>query len=102
NNSTRYVIHYDYYSLGLVLLEIGAWKPLADIIKESRSENLSPERISTKLKTMAEKNLPSTVGEQYSKAVLSCLSDELESKEPESSSLKFEQQVVRVLASCSV
>lgn len=102
NNSTRYVIHYDYYSLGLVLLEIGAWKPLADIIKESGSENLSPERISTRLKTMAEKSLPSTMGVQYSKAVLSCLSNELESKEPESSSLKFEQRVLRVLISCSV
>ncbi|KAK7943797.1 kinase-like protein [Apiospora aurea] len=30
----RYFIQYDYYSLGMVLLEIGIWSPLQDVVRK--------------------------------------------------------------------
>jgi len=111
----RFSVKYDYYSLGVVLLEIGLWKPLAGMIgkwnenartkqKKDKSFKLNSEEVRRELVATARRVLPATMGEKYSQAVVACLSDELESgkNKDEDVSLKFEQLVLRVLGSCHV
>lgn len=109
---TRYTVQYDYYSLGLVLLEIGCWRPLKGLIRKEVERKSSTEEIKQYLINTAKIVLPSTMGEKYSEAVVECLTgcnDSMTSGivpalvvEEGNASLKFERLVIRVLASCSV
>ncbi|KAI0966951.1 kinase-like domain-containing protein [Xylaria arbuscula] len=71
---TRYRPEFDYYSLGLILLEIAYWKPLESIISEFRGPNQSPEELRKWLMNAPSSGLKSRVGELYEKAVQTCLS----------------------------
>ena len=60
---------HDVYSLGLILLEIGLWKPLCSFYKESST----PLQTAQRLIRVAQANLPHQMGDFYLEAVLSCL-----------------------------
>jgi serine/threonine protein kinase len=75
----RFRLEYDYYSLGVVLLELGLWYPL-----QAWSENSKYNHISLRefRKIMIGKYVPrltAHVGDVYRKVVLACLDGTLES-----------------------
>jgi serine/threonine protein kinase len=74
----RYVLEYDYYSLGLVLLEIGLWCPLQLWSDRKEYKNLLPGKFRDILVEKYVPRLASTVGYIYRDAVLTCLDGTLE------------------------
>lgn len=71
---TPYRTEYDYYSLGLVLLEIGLWWPL-ETIMSSMDEELSREEKRLQIKSGYVPFLAGSVGEVYAEVVMICLSN---------------------------
>ncbi|EHK43558.1 hypothetical protein TRIATDRAFT_226191 [Trichoderma atroviride IMI 206040] len=68
---TPYRTEYDYYSLGLVLLEIGLWWPLEAIM----GEELSREEKRMQILSRSVPFLAGSMGESYAEVVKACLSD---------------------------
>lgn len=70
-------MNHDIYSLGVVLLELGLWKPLLmtglSKLKGSTPEAISSGVVRDYLKTLALENLPILVGTKYCEIVLYCL-----------------------------
>jgi hypothetical protein len=74
NETTRHQVEYDYYSLGLVLLEIGHWRALSTMTKPEHTSDLKAlkDRIMTKyVKGVGE--LEERMGSVYQKVVKDCL-----------------------------
>ncbi|PNP54869.1 hypothetical protein THARTR1_04558 [Trichoderma harzianum] len=71
---TPYCTEYDYYSLGLVLLEIGLWWPL-ETIMSSMGEELSREEKRLQILSGFVPFLAGSMGEVYAEVVRTCLSD---------------------------
>ena len=113
----RYRAEFDYYSLGLVLMEIGLWEPLSAITKDLSAANKdreghSPEKLREILLTDILPNLYRTVGHRYFSIVDRCLRDSFiaegaghlpqESKEDTlSRQIWFNEFVIKQLAKCS-
>lgn len=113
----RYRAGFDYYSLGLVLLEIGLWEPLSAITKDLSAvnkdrEGLSPEKLRETLLTDILPGLCRTVGHRYFSVVNRCLRNNFvagdaghlaqESKEDKlSRQIWFDEVVIGQLAKCS-
>ncbi|KAK4235451.1 hypothetical protein C8A03DRAFT_36690 [Achaetomium macrosporum] len=95
----KYKPAYDYYSLGLVLLEIGLWMRLSAIVKSILKGGGDSDVARKKLKETAEEIVPSTMGTKYTKAVVACLGDELKDDDL---GLGFEESVSRPLLDCSI
>ncbi|KAF3910357.1 hypothetical protein ABW20_dc0100084 [Dactylellina cionopaga] len=68
----RYQRIHDIYSLGLLLLEIGLWRPVADF----RKVNTKPKEFATILKHLADQELPHRIGPIYRDVVLKCIDGE--------------------------
>ncbi|KAJ3761246.1 hypothetical protein EV360DRAFT_80416 [Lentinula raphanica] len=78
----RYGIRHDMYSLGIVLLELGMWKPvhkitrtLHDLAKNVTGTKPDPKKWQEALISAADANLAGAVGSKYTDAVLCCLKD---------------------------
>lgn len=71
---TPYRTEYDYYSLGLVLLEIGLWWPL-ETIMSSMGEEFSREEKRLQILNGSVPFLAGSMGEVYAEVVRACLSD---------------------------
>lgn len=73
----RYTMNHDIYSLGVVLLEIGLWRPLLTTglakLKDSSEEEIAAGKVKVYLKKMAKERLPVLVGTKFSDVVLFCL-----------------------------
>ena len=78
----RYRAEYDYYSLGLVLLEIGLWKPLEKILKALREQSKSmdisdntssPKALIDRIIGSCVSRLRLTMGTRYEGIVKTCL-----------------------------
>lgn len=69
----RYFIHYDYYSLGMVLLEIGIWLPLKDLVQKYLSAD--PGQIRKKVLQDRVPLLGHSMGGIYQSVVEACLGD---------------------------
>jgi hypothetical protein len=95
--------HFDYYSLGLVLLELGYWRTLDNLIGKVKR---TPEQLRTWLLKVAVPKLGQTMGSIYETVVEECLRWEPQSpkgtEEATSSAgcLRFNEAVVRKLALC--
>jgi hypothetical protein len=86
----RFSMMHDVYSLGVVLLEIGLWKPfvrwgssgrqiaLKELIDLFGSKDGRPGDVRDRFIEMAQKFLPSKMGRKYTNVVVSCLSGNLE------------------------
>ncbi|RYP42724.1 hypothetical protein DL768_010280 [Monosporascus sp. mg162] len=72
--ASGFLAEYDYYSLGLVLLEIGLWNPLWHMV---RIRTMAKSKIRDTLCRTWIPFLASTVGETFAKAVDTCLSGRL-------------------------
>lgn len=105
----RYRAEFDYYSLGLVLLEIALWNPLSTITKDWMG---APDKVRDRLLADVVPGLCRTVGARYFQVVDACLRGNLASSEKKSWSRgeasdkssrhrTFEDLVVRQLARCS-
>ncbi|KAL9041395.1 MAG: hypothetical protein Q9214_004126 [Letrouitia sp. 1 TL-2023] len=103
----RYRPEFDYYSLGMVLLEIGSWKPLDKITTNISG---SPEDMLQTLRTKHVPSLAVTMGVIYRDAVDACLSGNLSSYEtveeecesPTGVTVSFARSVVKQLGKCVV
>lgn len=103
----RYV--YDYYSLGLVLLEIGLWRPLRTLTASMKNEkNQSPEALRKFLLDRYVPRLTSTRGSIYKGVVEKCLNSKFpdeETDEPASDVvpilISFGENVVAPLDTCN-
>jgi serine/threonine protein kinase len=107
-----YRAEYDYYSLGLVLLEIGLWKSLSKILKRledaSPSDGPSVSRLNGLLRSCVPR-LKCSMGTRYQHIVETCLCGSFEvpsSLDERSRQLKlyrsFSSLVVEELAECKV
>lgn len=117
NGELRYRIEYDYYSLGLVLLEIGMWIPLSQILERINKHYHQPERSSPARSSTSEldrllawvERLKYIMGSRYYEVVDTCLrgtftdptglADEAESRHLIVQS--FANRVVDRLAQCN-
>ena len=89
----RFREEFEYYSLGLVLLEIGLWTPLSTIIKKIPG---SPEDVRVQLLGTHISLLKTYMGDAYAEAVKVCLEAYSDHDEPtEKSRVAFEEYVVR-------
>lgn len=99
----RYFIHYDYYSLGMVLLEIGMWLPLKDLVQKHLSAN--PAQIRKKVLQDRVPLLGHSMGGIYQSVVEACLGDGFAAGEEKGTSegnrrsqLQFEANVLNQLS----
>ncbi|KAI1324287.1 kinase-like domain-containing protein [Xylariaceae sp. FL0255] len=103
---TRYQPEFDYYSLGLILLEIAFWRPLKSITSKFTEPDQSPEDLRRWLLDNPVSALKSRAGERYENAVIACLSfpnspQDLTHRQLHSRSLRaFESYVVDALEDC--
>ena len=81
---------HDLYSLGVILLEIGLWRPLSELYKKnlelSNREGTVPSKENV-LKKHLDKSrgadLAASMGKEYSRIVLRCLETDFEVREPD-------------------
>ncbi|KAK7431669.1 hypothetical protein QQZ08_001888 [Neonectria magnoliae] len=88
---------FDYYSLGIILLEIGFWKPLAKVTKDWTG---SFEERRQRLLTSRVPRLRQHMGREYSDAVRCCLAGDFEggSSGSREGLLQFRERVVARLS----
>ena len=97
-DSHGFRFYHDYYSVGLILLELGRWKTVRKMTKELTA-NIWNRR--TKLIKECDENLANTMGVYYRDAVRTCLTSSFTDKS-NSDLLKeeFEVNVAHQLANC--
>ncbi|OAL50981.1 kinase-like protein [Pyrenochaeta sp. DS3sAY3a] len=74
----RFMLEYDYYSLGMVLLEIGLWYPLQQLARNHKK--LGPREFRQMIIERYVPRLNSYLGDVYRDIVLYCLDGTLEGK----------------------
>jgi len=72
---TRFSILHDVYAIGVVLLEIGLWRPVVEF--DSNFPDMGPDDVRQTLETHARLRLPHYMGKAYTEAVLACLGGRL-------------------------
>ncbi|KAE8422380.1 hypothetical protein BDV36DRAFT_245634 [Aspergillus pseudocaelatus] len=95
----KYRRSYDFYSLGIVLIEIGLWKRISSLRRRGLDERGFAQDIQRRLVPM----LGYYMGEQYRDAVASCLDRtrlKVGDDEDKRLSESFSRNVVRVLEDC--
>lgn len=106
----RYSQKHEYYSLGLVLLEIGLWKPLPAIVKANKPEEGRTRSNSDYIISQVVPQLSFLTGNRYRQVVRRCLEGDLEvdtsiAAEEERHytdlHLHFSRLIVQQLAKCS-
>jgi serine/threonine protein kinase len=71
-NQHGFLPEYDFYSIGLVLLEVGIWRTLNHVVKDMDS-SLTAGELQKKLVSLCEDHLGHLMGSQYRDAVKVCL-----------------------------
>lgn len=100
NKQHGYKPEYDFYSLGVVLLEIGRWRPIKEIL-ESSKKTVTKDNIKGNLIKECERNLGNSMGVLYRDAVAACLaSDFVLKRGGEEMRNDFEEKVLNRLAEC--
>ncbi|KAF8853254.1 hypothetical protein BDZ45DRAFT_677781 [Acephala macrosclerotiorum] len=74
NRRTPYRTAYDYYSLGLILLEIGSWQSLGELLYRGK-EDLDRLQKAEHLRRRRVPALAASMGDVYAAAVGACLDD---------------------------
>lgn len=89
----RFVLEYDYYSLGLVLLQIAGWTPLESWFRKTACKSMAPETFREHLRDKYVPRLAATVGEVYRDVVRTCLDGTLEQDRDSSPSKDLNKEV---------
>jgi hypothetical protein len=71
---SRYCQEYDYYSIGMILLEIGHWAPLVKLTESKRFQGLKPEQFTKEIVNTRLVQIELTMGSRYQRVVRCCLS----------------------------
>ena len=96
----RYHPEYDYYSIGIVFLELALWKPV-EIIVQADGEDRLPNNTNPSWLLEAIPQLGSAVGALYRDAVKACLNGELVSPDAGLRPMElFEALVVNIIERC--
>ncbi|KAH9218774.1 kinase-like domain-containing protein [Leptodontidium sp. 2 PMI_412] len=104
--ATRHLPEFDYYSLGLVLLEIGYWKRVKSIVSNFDDEDQSPEKLREWLLGNPVEELHMVMGRVYQEAVRTCLTFQSKSSldqkclVPVDVQEEFEEKVLAKLRIC--
>jgi len=95
---------YDFYSVGVVMLEIGRWRTLSQLTSFKKGERRTinkPNEIREILVNECEQNLGSSMGAQYRNAVRACLtSDFITNRGGDELRNDFERKVLNQLTKC--
>jgi hypothetical protein len=109
NTSQAYQRAYDYYSFGLILLEIALWRPLKRIYKDQHSSGTTAEQLRGFYIGYCQEYVGKNMGDLYLEATLACLNGMVskgevgESEQEERAEhLAFQEQVLNRLESCRV
>jgi serine/threonine protein kinase len=115
SGSIKYRLEYDYYSLGLVLLEIGLWKSLGRILKALNNSNKDPKSSdahpTVRFDGIMQRCVPRlrlSMGTRYQRVVEICLHgrfeipDDLEESRQSKLYRSFSRLVVEELAKCKL
>ena len=93
---------FDYYSLGLTLLEIGVWECLRDVYIKRRT--FSPSQLRDEYITICNRHILERMGPTYHEATMTCLqaaqADSKLSGKEEDVALDFQKDVIDKLESC--
>jgi serine/threonine protein kinase len=73
SRSTRAKRSYDYYSLGLVLLEIGLWSSISNIYDQNRYQTYSPSELREEYIKLCDRSLSKAMGSIYQRVTKTCL-----------------------------
>jgi serine/threonine protein kinase len=96
---SSFSVRFDYYSLGIILLEIGLWMSVITMRqrwKSSTTRKLRKELIDRRVPLLGH-----SMGESYCRAVIFCLSEDTDKiNTPEVLRRSFEQEVIERLANC--
>jgi serine/threonine protein kinase len=96
-----YQPEYDFYSVGVVLLEIGRWHPLSQIL--SKKTFKTPIMIKQLLLDECNQNLSNSMGDLYRDATAACLmSNFVLDRGRDEMRTDFEEKVLNRLARCRV
>jgi serine/threonine protein kinase len=99
-SASRFREEFDYYSIGMVLLELGRWKSLRSMTKAKHLERMNPNELMAHLIDIEVSQLKSFMGVYYHDAVVTCLQG-FRSRERGLSSAEvwnsFDEQVVQKL-----
>lgn len=102
----RFHKSFDYYSLGLILLEVAYWYPVQTMWAKSGRTQWSPRQFRTKLIDKFVPKLSEIVGDAYREATLMCLSGDLSYEDQDSAdsgiTSRFYWDVVQKLDACFV
>ncbi|KAF2848105.1 hypothetical protein T440DRAFT_429324 [Plenodomus tracheiphilus IPT5] len=82
---------HDIYALGVVLLEIGLWRPVLSLEKDSFKRVSDPRTIQNYLIKKAEKSLPFQMGDRYKDIVVRCLTGNFDVDDDNKEDLKLQQ-----------
>ncbi|CZR64754.1 uncharacterized protein PAC_14653 [Phialocephala subalpina] len=89
---------HDLYSLGVVLLEIGLWQSIVDIVQGKSKQVSSPETVRYKIQAAVSDRLSHYVGKTYQAAVNVCLDSdfgvELDDRQESRLARAFQKKVV--------
>ena len=96
--SIRFRPQFDYYSIGLVLLEIGMWQTLEDLASESLG-SFPPTQLRDLWITKTVPRLGATMGAMYRDAVRLCLEDDF-GGESRQSRARFRTGVIDPITKC--
>ncbi|KAF1992761.1 hypothetical protein P154DRAFT_583495 [Amniculicola lignicola CBS 123094] len=72
-SASRFREEFDYYSIGMVLLELGRWKLLRSMTKAKHLERMNPNELMTHVIDTEVSQLKSLMGVYYHDAVVTCL-----------------------------
>ncbi|KAH8885909.1 kinase-like protein [Thozetella sp. PMI_491] len=102
-----YCPEYDYYGLGIILMEIGFWRDFAEIVNRPQYQGLSYEARRQELLRDRVPRLSKHMGRAYSEAVRCCIQGDFggplgEGVEEQNIVLRFGERVVGQLRGCSI
>lgn len=115
STGSRFCVEYDYYSFGLLLLELGLWKPLPSLVLRSDSKDKASAQVkasSDLTRYLLERRVPllgQKMGKRYRDVVAFCLSFDVATERNGSSdrgSLEvqaaFDRRVIQPLSCCEL
>lgn len=97
---TQFSLSFDYYALGLLLLEIGTWTSLSNIYESSRRVNHSPRDLWQEYIRYCDEHLGKAMGSIFQSVTKRCLEYDEVNIDQASAQLWFQTQVIDQLNRC--
>ena len=95
-----FIMAYDYYALGLLLLEIGTWASLSNIYESSRLQNHNPRDLRQEYIRYCDEHLGKAMGPIFQRITKRCLEYDAVNIDQVSAQLMFQAEVVDQLNRC--